>query len=353
MKRKRCILTILIAAMLLCGISGNVFAGGSKQKRLTLYTWAEMFPQEILDGFEKASGYRINYVNFDYDETMLAKLEQSRGGGYDLIIADDYIIETAIEKGLTQKLDKTKLTNYRNINPIYQKQFYDPSDEYTVPYGAGVQTIVYDPNRVRLNITGYSDLWDTSLRNSVGIIANYRVINGMALKVLGKSYNTVNLNEIRSAGEKLLGLAPNIRLIKDDGLQDDLLSGEISAGVMYTSQVTLSMLANPGLKVVFPKEGIGFGIMAGFIPSKAPNPEAAYAFLNYIMDPKRGAECFEFLGYYSTYSASDPHISPAFRDFLTLPEGFNTNMEMIQNISPTAEEEHSLIWTAFKVASGR
>jgi len=357
MKRKKLILTVpcavFIAAILVLGAGGNAFAGGSKQKTLTIYTWAEMFPQEILDGFEKDSGYRINYVNFDYDETMLTKLEQARGSGYDLVIADDYIIETTIEKGLAQKLDRAKLTNYRSINPIYQKQFYDPMDEYTVPYGAGVQTIVYDPARVQLNITGYEDLWDPSLRNRVGIIANHRVINGMALKVLGKSYNTLNINDIRSAGEKLLGFAPNIRLIKDDGLQDDLLSGEISAGVMYTSQVTLAMMANPALKVVFPKEGIGFGIMAGFIPSRAPNPDAAYAFLNYIMDPKRGAECFEFLGYYSTYSASDPYISPEFKNFLTLPQGFNTNMEMIQNISPEADEEHSRVWTAFKAESGR
>ena len=357
MKKRRFFLAgpcvVLIAAVLFLGGQGNLFAGGSKQKTLTIYTWAEMFPQEILDSFEKTSGYRINYVNFDYDETMLAKLEQSKGAGYDLIIADDYIIETVIEKGLAQKLDKTKLSNYRNINPIYQKQFYDPKDEYTVPYGAGVQTIVYDPDRVRLDITGYEDLWNPGLKDSLGIIDSQRVINGMALKVLGKSYNTLNLADIQAAGTRLLGLAPNIRLIKDDSLEEELLSGEVSAAVMYTSQVTMAKMANPGLKVVFPKEGIGFGIMAGFIPSGASSPEAACAFLDFIMDPKRGAECFEFLGYYSTYSASDPFISAEYKEFLTLPRGFNTNMEMIQNVSTEAEEEHSRIWTAFKAAAGR
>jgi len=59
-----------------------------------------------------------------------------------------------------------------------------------VPYGAGVQTIVYNPDKVDIEITGYADLWHESLRDSVGTIANYRVINGMALKVLGESYNT-------------------------------------------------------------------------------------------------------------------------------------------------------------------
>jgi spermidine/putrescine-binding protein len=337
-------------------LSQAAFAGGKadgeKRRTLTIFTWDEMFPPELLESFEAETGIKINFVNFDLDETMLTRLQAAGGGSYDLVIADDYIIETVIAGGLAQKLDTKKIPNYGSINPIYQKQFYDPKDEYTVPYGAGVQTIVYDPSRVKINITGYADLWDPSLAGSLGIIENYRVINGLALKVLGKSYNTLNIQDIRAAGDKLKTLAPNIRLIRDDNLEDELLSGEISAAVMYTSQVTAAVMANPDLKIVFPKEGIGFGIMAGFIPSNAPNPDAAYAFLNYILDAKRGAECFEYLGYYSTYTASDPYIKEEYKKFLTLPESFNTNMEMIQNISAEAEEEHSLIWTAFKVAAG-
>jgi spermidine/putrescine-binding protein len=325
----------------------------AEKQQFTLYTWDEMFPQEILDGFEKETGIKINYVNFDYDETMLTRLQTAGGGDYDLIIADDYIIETAIAEGLVQKLDKSRLSNYRNINPVYQRQFYDPADEYTVPYGAGVQTVVYNPETVKIPVDGYASLWDRSLANSLGITENYRVINGMALKVLGQSYNVEDLSLIRRAGERLLELAPNIRLIRDDNLQDELISGEISAAVMYTSQVTMAKMENPGLEVVFPKEGIGLGIMAGFIPSKAPNPGAAYAFLNYILDAERGARCFEFLGYYSTYSASDPLISAEYKDFLTLPEGFNEDMEMIQPVSAEAEEVHSLVWTAFKAAAGQ
>jgi spermidine/putrescine-binding protein len=333
----------------------SLSAGCSKEdkKQLTLFTWDAMFPQDILDGFEAETGIRINYVNFDFDETMLTKLETTGGADYDLIIADDYIIDMAIQKGLVQKLDRSRIPKYGNINPIYQGQFYDPKDEYTVPYGAGVQTIVYDPARVGITIKGYQDLWDPSLAGSVGTIGNYRVINGLALKVLGQSYNTEDPSVIREAGDRLLGLAPNIRLIRDNSLEEELLSGEIAAAVMYTSQVTTAKMENPALEVVFPSEGIGFGIMAGFIPSKAPNPDAAYVFLNYILDPGRGAKCFEFLGFYSTYSASDPYINPEYKAFLTLPEGFNVKMEMIQNIGPEANDLHERIWTAFKGAAGK
>ncbi|MDR2363170.1 MAG: spermidine/putrescine ABC transporter substrate-binding protein [Spirochaetaceae bacterium] len=354
MKKNRLLVIALALTIVLAALSaGCSKAKSTAPKPLTLFTWDEMFPQEILDGFETETGFTINYVNFDYDETMLTRLEAAGGGDYDLVIADDYIIETTIAQGLAQKLDKSRLPNYPNINPVYQKQFYDPADEYTVPYGAGVQTIVYDPDRVQIPISGYEDLWNPALADSVGIIENYRVINGMALKVLGQSYNTGDLSAIRAAGDRLLALAPNIRLIRDDYLQDELLSGEISAAVMYTSQVTMAKMENPALKVVFPQEGIGFGIMAGFIPSKAPNPNAAYAFLNYILDAGRGARCFEFLGYYSTYSASDPYISKEYKEFLTLPEGFNIKMEMIGNISAETDEEHTRIWTAFKAEAGR
>ncbi|MCL2139858.1 MAG: spermidine/putrescine ABC transporter substrate-binding protein, partial [Treponema sp.] len=239
-------------------------------------------------------------------------------------------------------------------NPLYQKQYYDPADEYTVPYGAGIQTIVYNPQYVNIPINGYADLWKPELANSLGIIDHFRVINGMALKVLGESYNTNDLEAIQRAGTLLKLLAPNIRLIRDDELQNELISQEVSIAVMYTSQVTIAKMEMPELAVVFPSEGLGFGIMPAFIPLNAPNAGAAYAFLDYILDPERGARCFEYLGYYSTFSGSDPYIKKEYKEFLTLPVNFRNfkNMEMIENISPEAEELHNRIWIEFKSEAG-
>lgn len=346
------IISVLLALLLLVTALTACSGGASAREELVLYTWEGMFPQDILDSFEQETGIKVNYVNFDTDETMLAKLEAFRGGDYDIVIADDYIIETAVSENLIAELDKSKLPSIGNINPVYQGQFYDPEDKYTVPYGAGVQTIVYDPSAVELEIKGYADLWDASLKGSIGVTNNFRVMNGMALKVMGESYNTNDVAMIEKAGEKMLELAPNIRLIKDDNIQDDLLSGEISAAVMYTSQVTMAMLANPELKVVYPEEGIGFGVMGMFIPSKAPHSEAAYKFIEYILEPETAAKCFESLGYYSTNSAADPLISADYRSFLTLPEDFSGDTEMIGNISAEANEAHAKVWTEFKAATG-
>lgn len=140
-------------------------SGGSSDKdagEMVLYTWEAMFPQEVLDGFEEETGIKIIYSNFDTDETMLEKLAQAEGGGYDVVIADDYILETVIQQELAQKLDKEKLENIGNVNPLYQGQFYDPEDAYTVPYGAGIPLIVYDPEQV--------DIRDRGLQRSLGSI---------------------------------------------------------------------------------------------------------------------------------------------------------------------------------------
>ena len=344
------LLAVTMTVAMLTGCGKDSDAGEGKiGGEMNLYTWDGMFPQEVLDGFEKETGVRIYFSHFDYDEDMLAKLEETQGGDYDFVIADDYILEIAIAEGLAQKLDTSKLENYSNLNPVFMSQFYDPANEYTVPYGAGIPLIVYDPALTDVEITGYADLWNPALEDNVAITANYRVINGVTLKTMGESMNTEDLNAIQAAGDKLLQLAPNIRVINDSNTQDYVVSGEVAAAFLYTSQVSAALNAREDLKVVYPKEGLGFGIMAGFIPSEAPNAEAAYAFIDYINRPENAAKCFEYIGFYCTNKAADKLISEEMQKLIVLPEG-SAEGEIIQNISQEAEDLHAEIWNQFKSA---
>lgn len=349
MKKKivKRVIAAAAAALITAALAGC--AEKKEAQTLNLFTWDGMFPQEVLSGFEQESGIKINYSNFDYDEDMLAKLETAKGGDYDLVIADDYIIEIAISEGLVQKLDKAKLSGLGNVDPAFQGQFYDPSDEYTVPYGAGIPLIVYDPAAVDVEITGYEDLWNPALKDNVALIGNYRVIDGIVLKIMGKSFNENDTAVIEEAGKKLLELAPNVRLINDNNTQDYLISGEAAVGFLYTSQVTQALAARGDLKVVYPKEGLGFGIMAGFIPSQAPNADAAHKFLDYILKPETAAQCFEYIGYVCTNQAAVPYMSKEAQEGLSLPEGAQSG-EFIMDISAEANEAHERIWTEFKAA---
>lgn len=340
-----------VLAILLCSImAGSLLSGcgGEKEennKELVLYTWEGLFPQEVLDDFEKEKGIRIINSNFDSNETMLEKVQQSDGKDYDVVIGDDYIIEQVVKNGLAKELDKSKLSNYGNINPLYQGQFYDPDNKYTIPHGAGIPLIVYDPEQVDFEITGYEDLWNSKLEDKIATIASYRAVEGMVLLTMGKSMNEEDPTVIKEAGEKLVSLAPNIRMIQDTNTQNALLNGEASVAILYTSQVIAALQENPDLKVVYPKEGLGFGIMNFFMPKNAPDTEEAYEFLNYILEPEVAAKCFDFVGYYCTNKAADDLVNPD----LVVPDSV-TKGEIIQNVSTEAEEVYNQNWTEFKAA---
>ena len=336
---------VMLCAALTAAMATGVSVSAKDKDELVLYTWDGMVPQEVLDDFEKETGTKVVYSNFDTDETMLEKLSQAKGGDYDVVIADDYIIESAVKEGLVQKLDKDAITNWGNINPLFQGQFYDPDDEYTVPYGAGIPLIVYDPDQVDIDIKGYKDLWDPSLEDSVAIIGAYRVICGITQLSMGESMNEDDVDVIARTGEKLQELAPNIRLIQDDNTQNALLNGEASVAFLYTSQVTQALKDNPDLKVVYPEEGLGFGILGTFIPSEAPNAEAANEFINYLLQPEVTAKCINSVGYYNTNTAADDLVD----ENLVVPDDV-TKGESIENVSQEAEQEYNKIWTEFKAA---
>ena len=136
MKKRRMIMkkkvfAVILAAAAICGSLSPVYAADSE---LVLYTWEGMFPQEVLDGFEEETGCKIVYSNFDTDETMLEKVSMAKGGDYDVVIADDYILEKIVEEGLATKLDKDKISNwalrfflYLMISEVYARcvpEFY-------------------------------------------------------------------------------------------------------------------------------------------------------------------------------------------------------------------------------------
>ncbi len=344
-------LCLLLALGLLAGCGSSA---DQPQQVLNLYTWDGMFPEEVLAAFTKETGIKVNYSSFDSNEAMLAKLEAAKGGDYDLVVADDYIIETAVKENLVMELDKEKLSNYSNINPIYQGHYFDPENKYTVPYGAGVQTILYDPDKVPFEIKSFDDLTDPSLKDSIGVSDSFLVIHGMSLIADGESVSSEDPEAIKKAAEQVMEMAPNIRLIKETGLHEDIVSGEISVALTYNSEVTQACMAKPSLKVVYPSEGVGFGIMAQFIPVNAPHPDAAHAFIDYILRPEVSKTCFENVGYYSTNKAADPLIAEEMRPYLTLPEDLKIDqMDMMRSVNAESMELHSKYWTEFRTACGQ
>lgn len=342
------LLTLAIAFTIPATLAG---CSGSSEKTLNIFTWADYIPKNVLDNFTKSTGIKIHYSNFETNEEMLSKLKSVKGGDYDIVIASDYIINIARKDGsLLGEIDKSKIPNYKNINPQFQSQYYDPDNKYTIPYVVGTPLIVYDPAKVKIDIQGYNDLWDPALKNSVVMMDDERNVVGITLKALGHSFNTTDKTVLSEAREKLLKLKPNIRALDGDNPQKLIESGDASVGYMFTSQVVEALQKRPDLKVVYPKEGMGFGIDNALVPKNAPHKDNAYKFINYILDAKVGADISSQILYICPNQASTPYLPKSFLDnkALYIPKDVLGKTEFIQDVDSVTTKTLDQMWTDFK-----
>lgn len=321
-------------------------AQGAQQdeKVLNLFTWADYFPADILEEFTAQTGIQINYATFESNEEMLMKL--SAGGDYDIVLASDYILETAGKQDLLWELDKSKIPNYKNLNPAFQSKYFDPENKYTVPYTAGVPLLIYNPEMTgALEITGFEDLWNPELADSLVLMDDARNVIGLTLKLMGKSFNETDPEVLEQAKQKLMELKPNIRALDYNTPYNLITSGEVAVGYMFTSQVITAINENENLKIVFPKEGIGFGIDACVVPKAAPHKDNAALFLDFVLDAKRSAHITDQLYYLSCNEAATPYLTAMAID---VPDDAIENGEFIMNVDDETLQIYNDIWTEFK-----
>ena len=320
-----------------------------EEKLLNVFTWATYIDDATVAKFTEETGIKVNYTTFASNEEMLLKMSMS-SNEYDVILASDYAINTLRKQDKLQKLDKSLLPNYDNLDPAFLSQYYDENNEYTVPYTAGTPLIVVNPALTDVEITGYEDLWKPELKDSIVIIDDARNIVGITLKTLGYSFNTTDDKELAEAKEKLMTLRPNIRAFNYDTPHNDMLSGEVSVGYMFTPFVLLAMDGNPDLKVIYPKEGMGFGIDSLVIPANAPHPKNAHALLNFLLDSEVAGNTAGMQYYLSPVKTAYEFIPEYLRDnpAIRIPEEILGETEFIMDVGE-AESKFQEIWAEFKL----
>jgi len=322
----------------------------AEEARLNLFTWETYIDDEVIAAFELETGVKVTYSPAQTNDEMLLKMSESGGKGFDLILASDYILDIMRKTDLLQKLDQSKLPNIVNLGQRFVSQYYDPDDEFTVPYLAGTPLIVYDPAQVDIDITGYEDLWDPSLQDSVVIFDDARLVVGFTLKTLGRSLNETDPAILEQAKEKLMPLLPNIRAFDYDTPYLLMINGETSVGFMFTPQVYEAVLEKPDLKVVYPKEGLGFGIDGLALSVQAEHVNNAHLFLDYLMRPEVAAHNAMEQYSLNVNEAAEELLDEDFRNspVIYIPGDLLVGAEFIKDIGP-AETTMQEIYTAFKL----
>jgi spermidine/putrescine-binding protein len=253
-------------------------------KELNMFVWTEYIPQDIIDCFELVYGVKINRDEYSSAEEMFAKF--SKGGtNYDVLHVSDNVVPPIIRLGLLTKLDKSRLPIMANFDPTYLNLSFDPNNEYTIPYEAGIDAIVVNTDKIPNPPKSWADLWNPEYKGRMVSIDDSRAIIGVALTTLGYDVNTTDPKQLDEAKAKLKQLMPNIKVFDSDSPKTELIAGDADLGIVWTAEAELAHQQNPAITFIYPTEGaINWQDNWG-IAKDAAHEDAAYAWLNYSMQP--------------------------------------------------------------------
>ncbi len=255
-------------------------------EELNLFAWSEYVPQSVLDGFQKETGIKVNYEQYDSNENMLAKL-LSGAAKYDLIQPSEYIIEALIKDGKLKEIDHAKIPNLKNLDPEYTKLKHDPGLKYSVPWMSGTVGIAYNSQKIKDPITGMKDVFSGKYNKRIVALDDGREIVSWVLATQGKDINAINAESLAGVKETMKNWMSQIKLYDSDSPKTALLGGDVDIGIVWSGEGAILLKdAGDRFKWVLPAEGAHMFIDSLAIPKESPNAEAAHKFINYILKPE-------------------------------------------------------------------
>ena len=300
-------------------IAFSTFIGCNEEKKeerkpVSVLIYSDYMDPSMLKDFEATTGYPLQLELYEAQEEMIGKLQASGTAMYDVIIASDVVIQQMIHLNLLQKIDLTKIENQKNIDPKFLNPEFDPKNEYTVPYLWGTSGIVYNDTTIAPEDVSYAMLFDsTKTIGNFSLLDESRSMLSMTLQSLGLNPNTKDKEDIKKAVDVLLKAKANSKFIGFDGSvagKDKMISGLTQMAVVFNGEAQMAISENPNLRYGIPKEGSFIWVDVMTLSSKSPNPDGAYAFMNYILDAKNGAKLANYVAFGSPNKESYPFLDP-------------------------------------------
>ncbi len=260
---------------------------------LNLTTWPNYFSQENYDNFTKMTGVNINVAIFGSNEEMLAKL-QAGSTGWDVFVPTNYTISTYKDLDLVEALDMKLLPNYDAT--AQDPRFLGPGTidgvTYAVPKDWGTTGFIVNSKSAPQNPTTWKEFFDLAQGPLTGkvLVHDYQLTTiGSALKYYGYSFNSLDEKESADAEKLLLASKPHLFGINSD-YQPSMRNGDAWMSMCWTNDAAQLHRDMPEMQFVLGKEGGEIWTDHYAIPKGAPNRDAAYAFLDYILTPDINAK---------------------------------------------------------------
>ena len=298
---------------------------------VNFYNWADYIGVTTIADFEAETGIRVNYDIYDSSEMVDTKL-LAGSTSYDIVIHAASYTSRLIPIGVMQPLDKSRLPNWKNLDPRILKTLeqYDPGLRYGVPYMWGTTGFTYNVRMIRERlpdapvgsagmifrpeiVSRFADCGVSLLDSPIDLIP-------MALIYLGHDSNSINPLELLEAENMLFAIRPYISYFSNAKVLIDIPTGEVCVAMSWSGDYSVAKrrAAEAGIDLELaynmPKEGMPAWFDAAFIPADAPHPDNAHIFLNYLLRPQVIADITNYTGYGNANRAATALVDEEIRN---------------------------------------
>ena len=340
----------------------------AEEKVLNIYNWPDYIAKDMVANFTKESGIKVNYQTFENNEALQAKLVAGNTG-YDIVVPGAVFARPQIDGGLLMKLDKTKISNYGNLDPAIMSKLgaVDPGNAYLIPWAWSFTTVGINKGKVAKALGAMPmpvNAWElvfnpeyTARLQSCGIafLDSPTEVIPPAMHFIGRNAYSNDPADHKAAGEMLARVRPGIRLFTSTMI-DDLAAGKVCVALGWAGDINIARrraIENKNgneVETLLPSTGglIFFDTLA--IPKDSRHPNNALAFINYFLRPEVSASLTNELGYATANKASLTKVKPeTANDQAVFPDAANLQ-KMVSPASFTNEARQSMsnVFTLFK-----
>jgi spermidine/putrescine transport system substrate-binding protein len=280
-------------------------SAGKTTNSLYLYTWGQYDNPTTFTAWKDATGFAVQIGSYDSNEALIAKLELAKGtAGYDIIVPTGGYVPEMVSKGLMLALDKSKIPNFKNLDPKLLNFPWDPGNKYTIPKDFGTTGYIYDKTIITKKLSTWKDFADAAalpqVSGRVSVLDDPDDVIGIALWNAGVDWNTTSTSKLKAANDWLIKyLAPHVQSFDSyPGGTGGLVDGSYVLSQAWNGDARQALEKDPTRfewVIPYPKTEIWVDNWA--LAKGAKNVDTAHAFLNYILDPSVSANEMEYTGY--------------------------------------------------------
>ena len=358
-----------LCVLSLAGAAAVATAQGTESKVLNIYNWSDYIADDTIKNFEKATGIKVRYDNYDNNEILHAKLVAGKTG-YDIVVPSAHFAKTQLEGGLFQKLDRAQLPNWSNLDPAILEQMarVDPGNQYLVNWLWGFVTVGINTGKVKaalgatpLPANPWALIFDPQYASKlkgcgVNLLDSASEVLPVVMSYAGKAPYSKDAKDYDAARELLMKARPYVTRFSSSGYINDLAGGSLCLVLGYSGDINIARQraidnkSGQDIQALIPATGATLFFDSMAIPKDAKNVANAHLFINYILRPEVHASLSNKVFYANPNAASKKFVK---KDVAENPSIFLSAADMKKLTPPDAVPQEirrvqTRIFTSFK-----